>query len=132
MTSAPQAPAASRRVGLSRKFTLAFTGLVAFVLLSNGAVNLWLSYTQGKATAVRLQQEKAEAAAERISQFVADIEQQVGWTTRAEWAHVPLEQRRYDFIRLMRQAPAIAELMQLDSGSHLGPPAASLVPVSRA
>ena len=109
------AAAGSRRVSLARKFTLAFTSLVAFVLLSNGAINLWLSYTQGKATAVRLQQEKAQAAAERISQFVADIEQQVGWTTRAEWANVPLEQRRYDFIRLMRQAPAIAELRQLDS-----------------
>ena len=115
MTQAATTGAARRRLSLARKFTLAFIGLVTFVLLSNGAVNLWLSYTQGKAVAVRLQQEKAQAAAERISQFVADIEQQVGWTTRAEWAQVPLEQRRYDFIRLMRQAPAIAELTQIDS-----------------
>ena len=109
------APAPRRSLSLARKFTLAFIGLVTFILLSNGAINLWLSYQQGRAVAVQLQQEKAQAAAERIGQFVADIEQQVGWTTRAEWANVPAEQRRYDFIRLMRQAPAIAELTQIDA-----------------
>ena len=114
----PAAAPAGRRLSLSRKFTLAFIGLVTFVLLTNGAINLWISYTEGKANAVRLQQEKAQAAAERISQFVSEIEQQVGWTTRAEWAHVPLEQRRYDFIRLMRQVPAITELVQIDSSGR--------------
>ncbi len=34
----------------------------------------------------------------------------MGWTTRAEWARLPVDQRRYDFIRLLRQAPAITEL----------------------
>ena len=35
----------------------------------------------------------------------------MGWTTRAEWARVGLDQRRYDFIRLLRQAPAITEVI---------------------
>ena len=110
--------AAPWRLNLSRKFTLAFIGLVTFVLLSNGAISLWLSFTQGKAVAVRLQQEKANAAAERINQFVGEIEQQVGWSTGDEWAHVSLEQRRYDFSRLLRQVPAISELAEINSNGH--------------
>jgi two-component system NtrC family sensor kinase len=103
-----------RRVALSLKFTLAFIGLVSFVLIVNGAVSFWLSYDEAKRSAVRVQQEKAQAAADRIDQFIAEIEQQMGWTTHAEWARTPLDQRRYDFIRLLRQAPAITELIQVD------------------
>ena len=73
-----------------------------------------LTYREARAQAVRVQQEKANAAAERVVQFVAEIEQQLGWTTRPEWALVSLEQRRYDFIRLVRQAPAITELVHVD------------------
>ncbi len=103
-----------RRMGLALKFALAFIGLVTLVLVINGAVNLWLSYEEAKRSAIRVQQEKAQAAAERINLFVSDIESQMGWTTRAEWARVSLDQRRYDFIRLLRQAPAITELIHID------------------
>ena len=99
---------------LSWKFAAAFIGLVTFVLIVNGVINLWLSYEEAKRAAVRVQQEKAQAAAERISLFITDIESQMGWTTRAEWEHVPLEQRRYDFIRLLRQVPPITELVEVD------------------
>jgi signal transduction histidine kinase len=99
---------------LSWKFAAAFIGLVTFVLIVNGVINLWLSYDEAKRAAVRVQQEKAQAAAERISLFITDIESQMGWTTRAEWEHVPLEQRRYDFIRLLRQVPPITELIEVD------------------
>jgi hypothetical protein len=63
---------------------------------------------------VRVQQEKAHAAAERIDQFVSEIESQIGWTTRQEWRRLPLEQQRYDFLRLLRQAPPSTELSYLD------------------
>ncbi|MFI5014457.1 MAG: GAF domain-containing protein [Hyphomicrobiales bacterium] len=110
---APKAKA-RRKMALSLKFAAAFIGLVSVVLIVNGFVNLWLSYDEAKRAAVRVQQEKAQAAAERISLFASDIESQMGWTTRAEWAHIPVEQRRYDFIRLLRQAPPITELIQVD------------------
>ena len=103
-----------RRMGLALKFALAFIGLVTSVLVINGAINLWLSYEEAKRSAVRVQQEKAQAAAERINLFISDIESQMGWTTRTEWARVSLDQRRYDFIRLLRQAPAITELVHID------------------
>jgi len=101
-------------VGLARRLTAAFVGLVTVVLVVNGAINLVFSYEEATTAAVQVQAEKAQAAAERVVQFIDGIESQMGWTTRAEWSRVGLDQRRYDFIRLLRQAPAITELIQLD------------------
>ena len=108
----PEAP--RRRMALAVKFAAALIGLVTLVLVINGLINVWLSYEEAKRASVRVQREKAQAAAERIDLFVSGIEQQLGWTTRAEWARIPVEQRRYDFIRLLRQAPAITELIHVD------------------
>jgi two-component system, NtrC family, sensor kinase len=99
---------------LARRFARALVGLVAAALLANGAVNMWLSYEEATASAVRVQQEKALAAAERVAQFVGAIESQMGWTTRAEWARVVQDQRRHDLIRLLRQAPAITDVLFID------------------
>ena len=107
------APKKRRRMALALKFALALIGLVTFVLVVNGLINVWLSYDEAKRSSVRVQREKAQAAAERIDLFVSGIEQQIGWTTRAEWARVPVEQRRYDFIRLLRQSPGITELVHV-------------------
>jgi signal transduction histidine kinase len=125
MTEAALAPGASalparpvaraaRRMPLAVKLAAALIGLVVLVLLVNGAVNMWLSYGQAKTAAIQVQQEKALAAAERVGQFVTEIENQIGWTTRVEWSRIPLEQQRYDFIRLLRQVPAITELSYID------------------
>src|SRR5262249_54987112 len=61
-----------------------------------------------------VQKEKAEAAAQRIESFVRGIENQIGWVTQAQWASLSVENRRFDYIRLLRQVPAITELVQLD------------------
>ncbi|WP_291296839.1 ATP-binding protein [Elioraea sp.] len=105
-------------LSLAQRLTLAFLGLVAAVLLVNGSISMWFAYREATEAAVRVEQEKADAAAERVAQFIAELEQQIGWTTRADWARVPMEQRRYDFIRLLRQAPAITELLFVDGGGH--------------
>ena len=109
-------PAAAKpgRLSLAQKLAVAFLGLVTAVLLVNGAIDMWLNWRDARGQAVRVQQEKADAAAERVGEFVVEIEQQLGWTTRPEWALVNLEQRRYDFIRLLRQAPAITEIVHVD------------------
>ena len=104
--------------GLARRFALAMVGLVAVTLLATGAVNMWMSYTKATASAVDVQHEKAVAAAERVAQFIGEIESQMGWTTRAEWARVSPDQRRYDFIRLLRQAPAITDLLYIDGNGR--------------
>lgn len=103
-----------RRIGLSRKIALAFVGLVGVVLVINGAIDMLLAWRDAELRASQTQQEKADFAAERVAQFVTEIENQMGWTTRAEWSRVSVDQRRYDFIRLLRQAPAITEAIQVD------------------
>jgi GAF domain-containing protein/HAMP domain-containing protein len=110
-------PSARRgpRRRLFAKYAAALVGLVSLVLLINGSLNLWFSYDEATAAAIRLQREKAVAAAQRIEEFIAEIEKQIGWTTATQWASAPIEQRRFDFGRLQRQVPAITELIQLDN-----------------
>jgi two-component system NtrC family sensor kinase len=103
-----------QRSSLARKIALAFIGLVAAVLVINGAIDMFLAWRDAEQLAVQTQQEKADSTAERVAQFISEIERQMGWTTRAEWSRVTAEQRRYDFIRLLRQAPAITEAIQVD------------------
>lgn len=107
-------PAAVRGIGLARKVALALVGLVGAVLVINGAINMFFAWRDAELRAMQTQQEKADAAGERVAQFVSEIESQMGWTTRAEWSRVSADQRRYDFIRLLRQAPAITEAIQVD------------------
>ncbi|MBV9518175.1 MAG: GAF domain-containing protein, partial [Hyphomicrobiales bacterium] len=104
-----------RRIPLAVKLGATLVSLVVLVLLVNGVIGLWLSYAQAKNAALGVQQEKAQAAAQRVGEFVAEIENEIGWTTRLEWSRLPLEQQRYDFARLLRQVPAITELSYLDT-----------------
>ncbi len=103
-----------RRAPLAIKLAIAFLGLVALVLIVNGAIDTYLTYYQAKRAALEVQAEKARGAAERVSAFLADIQTQLGWTTGVEWGYSKLEQQRYDFIRLLRQAPAITALAYID------------------
>jgi len=115
VTGAAGKPARHRlRMGLALKLALAFVGLVSLVLIVNGSVDMWLGYREAENAAVQIQQEKAQDAARRIGQFVSEIEREIGWTTPPQWDALPLEQRRYDFIRLLREVPAISELTEID------------------
>ena len=71
---------------LFAKYAAALVGLVSLVLLINGSLNVWFSYAEAKDAAIRLQREKAEAAAQRIEEFIDEIEKQIGWTTATQWA----------------------------------------------
>jgi GAF domain-containing protein/HAMP domain-containing protein len=111
----PGAPA--RRFGrapLAVKLAIAFLGLVAFVLIVNGAIDTWLTYNQAKRAALEVEEEKARGAAERVGAFLNEIQTELGWTAGVEWGYAKLEQQRYDFIRLLRQAPAITALSYID------------------
>src|SRR5204862_6797757 len=99
---------------LFRKYALIFVALVGAALLINSGFDFWFSYQETKAALVRVQQEKAASAAQRIAEFVEEIKSQIGWTSHAQWSAEPLDQRRQDYVRLLRQVPAITELAQLD------------------
>src|SRR5271166_7178997 len=115
-TAPPSVPraAAPPRGRLVRKYALLLITLVGIALLINSVSDFWFSYQENKEALVRVQQEKAAAAAQRIGEFVEEIERQIGWTTHAQWVVAPLDQRRSDYFRLLRQVPAITELSQLD------------------
>ena len=81
----------------------------------NVVFEIAFSYQEQKTSLIRIQREQAEAAAAKISQFIREIESQVGWTTQLPWSAGTLDQRRFDGLRLLRQVPAITELAQLDS-----------------
>jgi hypothetical protein len=100
---------------LFRKYVALFLAVVIVALLTNGLFEIWFSYQEHKASLIRIQREQAQGAAAKISQFIKEIESQVGWTTQLPWSAGTIEQRRFDGLRLLRQVPAITELAQLDS-----------------
>ena len=103
------------RTRLFTKYVALFVAVVAIALLSNGVFEVFFYYREHKAALIRIQHEQAEAAAAKISQFVKEIESQLGWTTQLPWSAGSIEQRRFDALRLLRQVPAITELAQVDS-----------------
>jgi signal transduction histidine kinase len=109
-------PARTRPRGrLFRKYVGLFLAVVCIALLTNGLSEIVFSFQEHKASLIRIQREQAEAAAAKISQFIKEIESQVGWTTQLPWSAGTIDQRRFDGLRLLRQVPAITELSQLDS-----------------
>jgi GAF domain-containing protein/HAMP domain-containing protein len=101
---------------LFRKYVVLFAGLVSAALLTSGLVELYFSYRENLEALVALQREQANGAAGKIEAFVRDIERQVGWASQGQvGTRQTVEQRRFEFIRLQRQAPAVTEVSQLDS-----------------
>src|SRR5262245_9632352 len=100
---------------LFRKYVALFVTVVCAALMINGLFEIWFSYQENKQALTRIQREQAIAAAGKISQYIKDIEGQIGWTTQLPWTASNLDQRRFDALRLLRQVPAITELAQLDA-----------------
>jgi signal transduction histidine kinase len=104
------------RLGLFGKYLALIVALVAGALLASSAVSLWFAYQESVSAIHALQREKAVAAAYRIEQFIRGIEHQIGWTTLPRTSdRVGLaEQRRIEFLKLLRQAPAVTEVQWID------------------
>ena len=98
----------------AHKLVLPALLLVCSAVLIKSAVDVWQTWQQTETLMAQLQREKAEAAAQRIESFVQTIVGQIGWVAQRQWAALPVEQRRFDYVRLLRQVPAITELGQLD------------------
>jgi signal transduction histidine kinase len=104
--------------GLFLKYVALFVGLVAVVGVINAALDLYFVYRDNRQASINVQREKAVAAAQTIESFVKEIERQIGWVAYAQFDALPAEQRRFDYVRLLRQVPAITELAQLDRTGH--------------
>ncbi len=108
---------AKPRGRLFRKYVVLFVVLVSGALLASGLIEIYFSYQENKSALVALQREKAIAAASSIEEFTKDVERQVGWTTRSVVVArtAAVDQLRFDYIRLLGQAPAITEISHLDA-----------------
>ncbi len=111
----PGAPATKTRSRLFTKYVALFVAVVGVALLSNGIFEVFFYYREHKVALIRIQREQAEAAAAKISQFIKEIESQLGWTTQLPWSAGSMEERRFDALRLLKQVPAITELAQINS-----------------
>jgi Cache domain len=58
---------------------------------------------------------QAECVADKLAEFIKQVQSQVEWTTQLPSTGGSIEQRRFDALRLLRQAPAITELSLLDA-----------------
>ena len=105
------------RGSLFWKYVIPIVLLVSGGLLTSGGLEIYFSLQENKAALSTLQEEKASAAARQIEAFIKEIERQIAWAAQvpAGLQAAPLEQRRLDYLRLLRQAPAVTEISLLDS-----------------
>jgi len=88
---------------------------VCGALLLSGGIGLYFSYQENKLALASLQREKAVSAAARIEQFVRQIEQQLAFAALPQLGVEGLEQRRIEFLKLLRLVPAVTDIAQIDS-----------------
>src|SRR5580700_9896213 len=100
------------------KYVALLVTLVVLALIANGAFEVWFSYQESKTALIAAQHQEAQAAADKIEEFITQIQSQVGWTTQLPWEDSTLDQRRFDALRLLRQVPAITELAQIDASGR--------------
>jgi len=99
---------------LFRKYLLLILSLVTGALLASGAISVYFTYQETTAALASLQQEKAVAAASRIEQYVQRIEQQLAFSSLPQLGNADVELRRIEFLKLLRQAPEVTDIAQLD------------------
>jgi signal transduction histidine kinase/CheY-like chemotaxis protein/HPt (histidine-containing phosphotransfer) domain-containing protein len=103
-----------RRGKLARKYAV-FVGIAICLALGlNTVISTFFAFSDQRALLVRVQQEQAKAAAQRIGAFVAGIMEHLDWASQSGATSNSPEERRLDGLRLLRQVPAVLELRQID------------------
>ena len=117
--AAPAAKPGQRYRGrLFRKYLFLILTLVMGALLASGAISIYFSYRDNKAAVANLQYEKALAAASRIKQYMGQIENQLAYAALPQLDATDVEMRRIEFLKLLRLAPEITDIAQLDAAGH--------------
>ncbi len=100
---------------LFRKYTVYFAILVGGALLASGASGLYFAYQENRSALLSLQREKATGVAFRMEQYIMEIERQISWTHLPQIASTGTpNQLHYEYLKLLRQVPAITEISRLD------------------
>jgi signal transduction histidine kinase len=114
-TARGKATPAPHRGQLFRKYFLLILGLVCGALLISGGIGLYFAYQENTVALAGLQREKAAGAAARIEQFVREIEQQVAAAALPQVGTEGLEQRRLEFLKLLRMVDRVTDIAQIDA-----------------
>lgn len=101
--------------GLFGKYVVLIGGLVSLLVVAASALGFWFLRSQNEDQLFALQHEKAKAAAMRIGLFVQGVRHEMGWTMLPGAGDDSLAQRRIDFLKLLRQVPAITDVMWIDA-----------------
>jgi signal transduction histidine kinase len=106
----------ARQGRLFRKYVLVLAALVGVTVLASNLVQLYFSYEEAQQSLLRIERAEAARAALRISQFVDGIRTQLAATLPPQGlGEIPLEQRRSDYLGLLRRAPEIEQVTFIDS-----------------
>ncbi len=116
--TAQPAPVQAHRGRLFRKYLLLILTLVTMALLASGGISVYFSYQENKSGLASLQHEKALAAASRIEQYIRQISQQLAYAALPQVDASDVELRRIEFLKLLRQAPEITDIAQLDAAGR--------------
>src|ERR1700686_5535133 len=103
---------------LFRRYLLLILPLVSIALLASGAISVYFSYQENKSALASLQHEKAVAAASRIEQYIEQIVQQLAYAALPQLDASDVELRRIEFLKLLRQAPEVTDIAQVDSAGR--------------
>ena len=117
MTDLLNSPVHKLRSSLFRKYAVVFGSLVSGALLASGLVAMFFSYHENVLSLINLQQEKANSAAMRISEYLFEIERDIGATALPP-AGKSLRQQRQLEVQLLRNNSAIREVALLDFRGH--------------
>jgi signal transduction histidine kinase/ActR/RegA family two-component response regulator len=101
--------------GLFLKYVVMFVAVVSLALAINGASDIWFSYHEQQALLVRIQREQVRSAVDKISQFLTETMAGLSWETQLSWSDTTLNDWQFDAVRVMRQVPALTEIVQLDA-----------------
>ena len=120
---------------LAAKYALIITLLVSGGLITSAGVQTYFTFRETRASLIALQNEKADAAAQRLDEFFRDVERQLEWLVppsnlAAQGSLVPpaglaqpggapppappLERRSQDFFRLLFQLPNVTQVSFFD------------------
>ena len=102
-----------RRPLFQKYFIVLFVAVVV-PLLANGASEAWFGYRDQKVMLSQRLRAEAGSAAGKIEGFLDDITDQLQWTVQLPWREGSDERHRFDVLRLMRQLPAVVEVMLVD------------------
>ncbi|HEX4884281.1 MAG TPA: GAF domain-containing protein, partial [Casimicrobiaceae bacterium] len=104
------APDAAPRGRLFRRYFFLILALVTSALLIPSLSSLYLSYRETLEALHAVQQEKANGAASRIEQYVANVHAQLRTAALPQFGTDAVEQRKLEFVRLLTRVHDITDV----------------------